>query len=134
MLKTKLERFIAKRVLICVILLTIIDLVLLEHKWFVLIGLIPGAIFSLAKFGSYAWVFGKILGVSSKAGLDKLAPGSSIAVFMLNQFILLPLLFIAYFLHQWIFIGFIAGILLVPFVVMINCMTEGIGITKNHFE
>jgi fatty-acid desaturase len=64
----------------------------------------------------------------------KLAPGSSVVLFAISQLILLPLLFIAYFINQWVFAGFVTGILLVPLVIMINSITEAFGITKNHFE
>lgn len=134
MIKSKLERFITKRVLICMILLSIIDIILLENRWFVLVGLIVGTILSITKFASNAWVFGGIFGTEQNNAQKKLAPVASVGMFAVNQLILLPLLFLAYFTNQGIFAGFVAGILLVPFVIMINSITEAFGITKNHFE
>lgn len=125
-------------------LLTIIDIVFVKEKWLVLTGLYVGTILSMAKFGSYAWVFGKIIGVGTNASDEggsesrlperRQSPGSSIIVFTLNQLILLPLLFLAYYLSTRLFVGFVAGILTVPFVILVNSITEALGITKNHFE
>ena len=131
MLKSKIEKFIAKKAVICLLLVSIIDMITVKNRWFVLIGLIAGTILSVAKFGGYAWIFARICNTDST---KKQAPRSSITVFVLNQLILLPLLFLAYFLSNWIFAGFVAGILIVPFVIMINNITEVLGITKNHFE
>lgn len=134
MIESKLERFITKRVLIGMILLSIIDMVMFENRWLVLVGLIVGSMLSIVKFASNAWVFGGIFGTDQDSARKKLAPITSVAMFAVNQLILLPLLILAYFLNQWIFAGFVAGILIVPFVIMINSITEAIGITKNHFE
>lgn len=134
MFKSKLERFILKRVLICMILLSIFDITLFENRWLVFVGLIVGSILSIVKFGSNAWVFEGIFGTDENNGHKKLAPHSSVVVFAINQIILLPLLLLSYYISQWVFTGFIAGILVVPFVIMINSITEAFGITKNHFE
>ena len=134
MFKSKIEQFVAKKAVICLVLLSIIDMIVMDYRWLVLGGLVLGAILSVAKFGSYAWVFDRICSMDQSGFSKKQAPGSSITVFMLNQLILLPLLFLAYFLNRWIFAGFVAGILIVPFVIMINSITEVLGITKNHFE
>lgn len=133
MLKNKLAGFVAKRALIYCIILSIIDIIWFKERWFMLGGLLVGGALSVGKFGSYSWVFGKILAPGTTAG-GKAAAGTSISVFFLNQLILLPLLYLAYILNQWVFIGFVAGILLVPLVIMINCITEAIGITKNSFK
>jgi hypothetical protein len=133
LIKSRLERFIAKRVIIYILLLSIIDVIMLENKWFVLIGLIVGALLSVVKFSCNAWVLAGILGVD-QAKRKKLSPGISAVLFTFSQLILLPLLFLAYYINQWVFAGFVAGILLVPLVIMINSITEAFGITKNHFE
>ena len=134
MFKSKIEQFVAKKAVICLILMSIIDIITVDYRWLVLVGLFLGTILSVAKFGSYAWVFERICSTDQSGSSKRQSSGSSITVFMLNQLILLPLLFLAYFLNQWIFAGFVAGILIVPFVIMINNITEVLGITKNHFE
>lgn len=134
MFKSKIEQFVAKKAVICLILLSIIDVIAINYKWLVFVGLVLGTILSVAKFGSYAWVFERICNPDQGDSSKKQASGSSITVFMLNQLILLPLLFLAYFINLRIFAGFVAGILIVPFVIMMNSITEVLGITKNHFE
>lgn len=134
MFKSKIELFIAKKAVICLILVSIIDIIAINARWLVLVGLFVGTILSVVKFGSYAWVFGRICSTDQGDPSKRQTPGSSITVFMLNQLVLLPLLFITYFINHWIFAGFVAGILIVPFVIMINSITEVLGISKNHFE
>jgi len=134
LLKSKLERFLAKKAVICLMLMSIIDIIAVKNRWLVLIGLVVGAILSVAKFGSYAWAFRRIIGIDQGDSSKRVGPGSSITVYVLNQLILLPLLFLIYLLNHWIFAGFVAGILIVPFVIMINSITEVLGITKNNFE
>ncbi len=128
MLKSKIEQFTAKNSVIFLMLLSILDIILLKNRWIVLTGLVVGTIFSIIKFGSYAWAFERICRTGSSAS------GTGILVFALNQLLLLPLLFLAYHLSRWLFAGFVAGILIVPFVLMFNAITEMLGITKNHFE
>lgn len=134
MLKNKLAKFVAKRVLICCIILSIIVVVVFEKRWYLLVGLLFGSLVSLAKLGSYAWVFGRIISANAGVTLKKTGASKSILVFAINQILLLPILYIAYKFSIWSFAGFITGILLVPFVIMINSVTEAIGVTKNNFE
>lgn len=139
MLKNKLANFVAKRVLICSVILSIIILVWLGQKWFALAGLLLGSALSIIKFGSYTWLFERIL---SAAANNSIATGSkrkssarlSMLGFLANQIIVFPVLFAAYFLNQWFFAGITAGVLLVPFVIIVNCITEALKITSNNFE
>lgn len=134
MLKNKLANFVAKRVLICCLFLSIIVLIWLEHRWFTLLGLLLGSAFSITKFGSYTWIFKRI--VSDAAGPAQKAHSarSGMLGFLVNQIVIFPLLLAAFFVDQWFFTGMVAGILLVPFVIMINCVTEALKITSNNFE
>lgn len=134
MLKSKIEQFVAKKAVICLILLSIIDIIVIKNRWLVLTGLVVGTILSIVKFSGYAGVFRQICQTGRNTPPKSRTPIGSILVFILNQIILLPLLFLAYYLNQWLFAGFVAGILTVPFVLMVNSITEILGITKNHFE
>ena len=131
-MKSKMAVFIAKRVLICYILLSIIDIVWMKQRWSILAGLSLGGILSIVKFGGNAWLIGRI--TSAGTPQTKNPAKSGMLFFLINQLILLPVLFIAYFINTWFFAGIVAGILLVPFVIMINCVTEASGITHNNFE
>jgi hypothetical protein len=132
LLKNRMAVFIAKRVLICYILLSIIDMIWIEQRWNVLIGLFLGGIFSTVKFGSYTWIINRITSINTPQ--TKNPAKSSMLFFLVNQLVLLPVLLVAYFINFWFFTGIVAGILLVPFVIMINCVTEASGITHNNFE
>lgn len=134
MLKNKLASFIAKRVLICSILLSIIDLLWIEQRWYTLAGLLLGGAFSVLKFGSYTWIFKKIVSGAASPAQKTSSARSSMLAFLANQIILFPLLLAAYFINHWLFAGMVAGILLVPFVIMVNCVTEVLKITSNNFE
>lgn len=134
MANKKLAVFITKRVLICYMLVSIIDVVLVEQRWLALFGLTAGCALSILKFGSYSWVFGKIASLGTVAANKGTGAGLGILVFTFNQLFLLPILYLAYKYDIWFFTGFVAGILLVPFAIMINCLTEATGITHNNFE
>lgn len=134
MLKTKLEKFVAKRVLIYFMILAILDIVLMENKWYVLLGLFLGGMFSVLKFSSYSFVFSSMIASEIK-GSGKSSPvRKSFIIFFINQLVLLPILYLALKYNQWFFIGVVAGILLVPLVILINCVTEPLKLTHNNFE
>lgn len=130
----KLVVFIAKRVLICYILVSIIVLILVEQKWIILAGLFLGAVISLIRFSSYGIVFERIFLANVTATRKGLSIVGSLAIFAINQLILVPLLFIAYKLNPYFFAGIFAGLLFLPFILFVNCLTEATGITHNNFE
>ena len=133
MLKNKLANFIAKRVLVCGALLSVIDLIWIEQRWYALAGLIAGSIFCIVKFGSYSWIFGKI--IAAATGNQKGNPVKTSTIgFLVNQAIVFPILLAAYYIHIWFFTGFIAGVLLLPLIIIVNCVTEVVGLTRNNFE
>jgi hypothetical protein len=134
LLKSKLEQFIAKRVLIFFIVLAILDIVFINKRWFVLIGLMLGGVLSILKFGSYAMFFEKLIVSVSSNHKKNHGAGSGIIVFVLNQLILIPVMFITMKINYLLFEGFVSGVLLVPFVLLVNCITEVIRITHNNFE
>ena len=122
MLRSSMTVFIIKRLLILFVILSIIDIIWIGQRWIVLAGLSIGMIFSVLRFDSYAMVLKK----NNAYGI--------IIVFIINQVVLLPLLFIALKLNQYFFTGTVAGILLVPSVLLINSITEAFSITNNNFE
>ena len=130
----KLAVFIAKRVLICYILVSILDLVFMKQRWYILVGMFLGAVVSLIRFRSYGFVFGRIFLVNRVAAHKGISIIAGLSVFALNQLVLFPLLFIAYKYNVYFFAGVFTGILLLPFMLFVNCLTEAIGITHNNFE
>ena len=134
MLKTKLEWFVLKRVLIVFGLLAILDIALFSEKWFVLCGLCIGGIVGIVRFGFYVMAFSKFLSYAKESGQPRHAVLHAVAVFLANQILLLPLLYVTLKISIWTFAGFVTGVLLVHFVLFINSITEGIGITHNNFQ
>lgn len=133
MFSSKIEQFILKRLLICFILLSIIDMVVFENRWPVLAGLATGTVVSALKFCGNAKSLSGIFNNAAQGSRGRRGQHSSTVIFLLNQIILLPLLFLAYYMGQWVFWGFVAGILTVPLLIMLNSITEAFGITRNHF-
>ncbi|MDP4152812.1 MAG: hypothetical protein Q8865_05125 [Bacillota bacterium] len=83
---------------------------------------------SILRFLSNRWIF------TVKEGQNKLLLLlKTVILFLMNQIILILALYISYFANQQLFISLIAGVLLAPFVVIINSFTEALGITKNKF-
>lgn len=134
MLKSKLEKFLAKRVLFIFCVLTIYSVVFIGQRWFALAGLAIGGLFSILKLGSYVWIFSKIISPAIGNEPLKHGIGKSVINFVVNQIIVLLVLFISLKINQWFFIGAVAGILLVPAAIMINSFTEALRITNNNFE
>jgi len=133
-LESKLEKFLAKRVVIYTLILIVMDFIILKNKWVSLIGLIIGAALSILKFSSYAMVFSKV--ISPIAG-DKQYKHGAIKMtgnFIINQAIVILVLFISMLVSSWLFFGIATGILLVPFVIMVNIFTEALQITHNNYE
>jgi len=132
--ESKLERFIIKRVFICFVLLSIPNIILLEQRWYVLGGLVAGTAMNVLRFGGSSFLYARLFGVRRETSPGGLGNVPAMIIFIINQFIMLPLLFAAYWINLWAFWGFTAGIFVVPFIIMLNSITEAIGLTKNQFE
>jgi hypothetical protein len=134
LLKSKIEKFVAKRVLMFFIILAILNLVFNDERWYLLFGLMFGGIFSTFKFVAYAVVLKKALVIETENGKSRSGTKNSLLTFIISQIILLPVLFLSLKFNQSFFTGIVMGILLVPFVIFINCITELLKITHNNFE
>lgn len=127
---SKLVRFMVKRAAILFSVLSAADMVFLgQNRWSVFAGLAAGTLLSIARLMGNEWLFQKIFALSGEKAM-----AGSILVFTGLQLVLLPIILILYFLSLWALYGFVAGILAVPAVVMINSITETFGMTKNNFE
>lgn len=134
MLRNKLVIFTLKRVLFCCILLSIIDIMVVNQRWFAFAGLIIGGAYSVLRFTAYVYVFKVALLPISGTVYKKRYSYGIMATFIVSLILLLPLLYIALKIHQWFFVGTVSGILLVPCVIFINSITEVMRITHNNFE
>lgn len=130
LLKNKLEKFVAKRVLISFAILSILDLIFIHRRWIVLLGLSIGGAFGLLRFGSMVATFSNLICRTAKDAAVK----KSVLWYILNQGVLLILLATAAKFDLWLFAGLAAGILLVPFIMFIFGIAQGLGITHYDFE
>lgn len=130
MLKSKIDKFLVKRTALFLILLTVADIAFLgSNKWFVLAGLLAGASLSIGRLVSNEWILKRTFELNGEKAVT-----GSIAAFTISQIVIIPVIVITYFFSTWLFYGLLAGIMVVPMIVMINSITEAIGITKNSFE
>lgn len=128
--QSKLVRFMVKRAAVFFAILSVADLAFLgNNRWLVFAGLTVGTLLSVARLMGNEWLFRKILHLTGGK-----AVAGSILVFTGLQLILLPVILIVYFISTWVLYGFVAGVMAVPAVVMVNSVTETFKITKNNFE
>lgn len=129
MIYGSLEKFITKRVLILFFILTILDSVLLSNKLLFFIGLVLGSLVSLFRFFFMDKALTSILILKSEGGNKKVP-----VIYFISLLVTFSLLILASIINKWVMLGTMTGILVVPFVVMINSLTEGLRITHNNFE
>lgn len=127
---SKLEKFIAKRVLILFCILVILNLIFISEKVNVMFGLFLGLVLGFARFSFLSATISTLLGCNDKIK----AVRKTFFRYTLNQAVMLALFIVSIEYSLWIFAGAIAGVLLVPFTIWINAVTEGLGVTHNHFE
>jgi len=130
LLKSGLEKFIAKRAAIFYIILVILDLVIVRERWAALAGLTIGGVSGLFKFSSMASVFSALA-----ARHSQLSPALlQLLKYLVNMTGVIILVGVSLKLNMWLFWGVLSGILLVPSVIMVNGLTEALGITHNGFK
>jgi hypothetical protein len=100
------------------------------HKPMILAGLMLGTIFSILRFSSTSSTLSLLMIEEQRPAVV----GKTIVKYILNQFSAIVLLAVSLKFSQWLFMGMVAGILMVPAVIFINGLTEGLGITHNNFE
>ncbi len=130
LLKSKLERFIAIRVLILYLVAAAIILVFFRHLPLLLAGLTLGVFLSLLRLNSNAGTLASVLTAPEEGG----AVRKSVTGFIINSLIVIVVLAASLKINQWLFGGVIAGIFFVPLVIIINGITEALGITHNNYE
>lgn len=126
MFNSKLDAFFLKKVLIFFIVVTITDLICFNNKFSILAGLSVGCVLSVARFKSLSLGFSVVL--------HKLNTRKSMYVFILNQVITVIILAVAIKISLLFFAGMVVGVLAVPLIIVVNAITEKIGITRNNFE
>lgn len=125
----KMNQFLIKRAAAFLLLLAAADLAFLgSSRWLVFGGLLAGTAISAGRFISNEWLLRKIFFSRKKTA------AGSIATFTLSFLFLFALIAAACFLNIWVWYGAVAGALTVPIMIMINSITEALGITNNKFQ
>lgn len=109
--------------------MSILVLIFVRHRWIALEGVVTGTAFGIAKLYFMGAVYGALL---LSVGRRSTA-GKSFLKYITGQLAVLLLLLISIRFGLFFFIGVTAGTLLVPLVVVVNSITEGLGITHNNF-
>lgn len=129
MFENKLVPFVIKQIVLYLLMLSVLALFLINQGQLYL-GLFTGAALSIIRFISNAWIFLKGI-IGSKNNYGHVVVTASL--FIMNQLLLLAVLALFYRLSSWLFVGLIVGVLLAPFAIVVNGITEALGITKNKF-
>lgn len=129
MFRSKIEIFIIKRILIFYFLLTVLAILFVDQKVFVLSGLTVGAGAGLLRFCSTASMLAGYM-LRDNPGVT----GNGVIRYIVNMVATIALLTVSLIYDKWFFAGTAAGILIVPLAITLNGITEGLGITHNSFE
>ncbi|MEG2052067.1 MAG: hypothetical protein RR012_07170 [Oscillospiraceae bacterium] len=133
MLNKRLETFVIKRAVAYFLLLSIIFALIVENRWIFILGFAVGTMFSIVRFLLYAFASKVTSDIIKLKNRSKKVISINYVIFILHQFLILFLLYFSYKYDIYLFAGVVAGTLMVAFVIMINVITEFLGITKNHF-
>lgn len=127
-MKQNLDMFIIKKVLILFVLFSIIDLLFICQRFIVLIGMFAGVIVGITRF-LFMGAFLSSLLIEKKASVK-----ASIIKFLVIYGIAAVFFIASAMYNTLFFIGATIGILLVSLAVIINSVTEALGITHNKFS
>lgn len=125
-----MQKFLIKRIIILYVILLICDFVFFDKKWIIALGLTFGTIFGIFKFINMSKFMSGILVQEEK----KLCLRRILVKFLSVQLATVFLLAVSIILSKVCFFGIVAGILIIPVIILINGITEGFGITHNNFQ
>lgn len=129
-MKSRLRAFIIKRVLIQYVILAILGIIFIEQSMHTLLGLTLGSFFSLIRFDSIAATVSKVIAEPQRfTGISRNA-----SRYIINQISAFVLLTVSLEISIPLFFGVTAGILLVPLAIMINGISEALGLSHNRFQ
>jgi len=130
MFKNKLQKFIFRKVLILFFLLSILSLVFMQNKLIIVSGILLGTVFSLLRFSYMGNTFYSLLMLKNPS----MNVNKSILRYIILQLFTIVFLVILAKYNILYLVSSVVGILSVSLVVVVNSVTEGLGITKNNFE
>lgn len=126
----KLEKFVAKRIIIILAVLSLVNLIFMRQKLVISAGLLAGSAVGMLRFSSLAGMLSKLLETDRSKNKWKFRLFTCIS----GYFLTISMLIISGKLNKWFFAGVVASILIIPAIIMVNCFTENFGLTNNHFE
>lgn len=125
----ELKAYVLKKVLMLFIVLSVPGIIILEHRWLMLAGMVFGGAFGIIKFGATSRSFSMMLAsVSSNK-----APGLTVLKYLVYLFATIALLAAALLLDTCFFAGTAAGVLLVPVAIMIDGIIKAFGVLRSGF-
>ena len=122
-------KFFVKRVVIFYIIALVICLVIRGPKLVMVIALTSGVLLSLLRFAMLEAVFERLLGAAGKKTVIIIY----LVIYLLNIVIIGTTVVLAMQFGVHSLMAALAGILSILIIVMINAITEALGITKNHY-
>lgn len=130
-LKAKaLQCFIKTRIIIVYIVLIMISLVLFDNRWNIVIGLTCGSVFGILKYiGASRFISNILLQREENVSLARI-----FVKFLSLQAVTVLLMTVSLSISLWSFLGVVAGILLIPLIILINSLTEALGLSHNNFQ
>lgn len=126
----KIERFIAIRLIIYLLVTAFLCIIFLKGEKNIVIGLILGTFLSAIKFFATANVYRKLLNQRTEK-LDTILAVIKVFAGILGT---ATVLIVSILSSVTMFAGTAAGVLGVPLIITLNSLTEGLGVTHNNFE
>lgn len=124
-----LQGFLKIRLITVYMILIIISVIFFNDRWNIVIGLTCGVIFGILKYIEMSrFIANIVLRKLKELYLEVFLK------FLLLQIISALLLIVAIKISLRIFLGAVAGMLLIPMIITINSLTEALGISHNNFQ
>lgn len=126
---SKTEIFLIKRSVIIIFGLIILSLIVFKFNKEIINGLICGYLVSLLRLKVLAGTIKEIVSIRIKKTLKR-----SRFKYLLVQLLTVVILVVAIKVSILFFLSFFVGLISIQITILINSVTELIGITKNNFE
>jgi hypothetical protein len=122
--------FIKTRVIVVYIVLIIISLIFFDKRGNIVIGLTCGSVFGILKYIGTSRLISNILLLGEKNfSLLKM-----FVKFLSTQTLTVLFMAVSISINKWSFLGVVAGILIIPLIILINSLTEALGLSHNNFQ
>lgn len=125
-----MKSFIKTRIIIVYVVLIVTTLILFDKRWNIVIGVSCGTIFGILKYiGTSRFLSNLLL-----QGEQIPCLGKTLVKFLSLQIVTVFFMVVSICIDLWSFFGVVAGILLVPVIILVNSITEALGISHNNFQ